>query len=199
MNFADYYHLFSQKKEHFWMNDTSLIDCLKRNINYAIQFVTFSWQTSESKWPFTFYEHVQAFTEIDKELQQLKHHQPHTIAAANAAPVKSKIITVLSNHFLEVKIITVALTISVTLTISVFTDDSMDLSSAITAVQGKPISILRIKEICNKWKLCYYCKLQYSDKNIKECFNKKFSTLHLVDIDDISSVDGNVSLTAEKV
>ena len=35
MSFAKYYHLFSQKKERFWMDDASLIDCLKCNVNYA--------------------------------------------------------------------------------------------------------------------------------------------------------------------
>ena len=73
MSFAEYYHLFSQKKEHFWMNDTSLIDCLKCNINYAIQLTAFSWWGSDEKWPSIFYEYIQAFTETDEELQQLKH------------------------------------------------------------------------------------------------------------------------------
>ena len=75
----------------------------------------------------------------------------------------------------------------------------MNLSSAITAVQDKSISILKIKEICNKWKLCYYCKLQHLNKNAKECLNKKFSIFCFVDIDDISSVDENVSLTVGEV
>ena len=83
--------------------------------------------------------------------------------------------------------------------VSVPADDPMDLSSAITAVQGKPIFTSEIKEICNKWKLCYYCKLQYSGKNAKECLNKKFSAFHLVDIDDISSVDGGVFIAVGKV
>ena len=34
MSFAEYYHLFSQKKEHSWIDNASLIDCLKRNVNY---------------------------------------------------------------------------------------------------------------------------------------------------------------------
>ena len=75
----------------------------------------------------------------------------------------------------------------------------MDLSSAIAAVQSKSIFILKIKEICNKWKLCYYCKLQHLNKNVKKYLNKKFSTLCFVDINDISSVDGDVPLTAGKV
>ena len=73
MSFAKYYHLFSQKKECFWMNNASLIDCLKHNVNYVTQLAAFSWQGSDRKWLSTFYEYVQAFTETDKELQQLKH------------------------------------------------------------------------------------------------------------------------------
>ena len=176
-----------------------MIDCLKRNINYFTQFATFSWQILKGKQPFTFYKYVQIFTKTDKELQQFKHCQPHTIAAASAASVKPKTATTSSNYSLEAKTIIVASTIPVTSIISVLIDDFMNLSSAITAVQGKSISILRIKEICNKWKLYYYCKLQHSNKNAKEYLNKKFSTLHLVDINDISSVDEDVPLTAGKV
>ena len=33
-NFADYYNLFYQKKEYSLMKYFSLIDCLKRNVNY---------------------------------------------------------------------------------------------------------------------------------------------------------------------
>ena len=134
MSFADYYHLFNQKKEYFQMNDAFLIDCLKRNINYATQFITFSWQTSEGKWPFIFYKHVQAFTEINKELQQFKHCQPCTIAAASATSVKLKTATALSNHFSGVKTIIITSTIPVTSAVSVPADDFINLSSAITAV-----------------------------------------------------------------
>jgi len=40
-NFVDYYNLFYQKKEHSLMKDFSLIDCLKRNVNYFIQVIIF--------------------------------------------------------------------------------------------------------------------------------------------------------------
>ena len=55
------------------MNDASLVDCLKRNVNYVTQLTAFSWQGSDEKWLSIFYEYVQAFTETDEELQQLKH------------------------------------------------------------------------------------------------------------------------------
>ena len=116
------------------MNNTSLINCLKRNVNYVTQFVTFFWQISKSKWLFIFYKHVQAFTETDEELQQFKHCQPYTVAAANAAPIKLKTATTSSNHSLGAKIITVTSTIPVIPAVSILTDDSMNLSSAIAAV-----------------------------------------------------------------
>ncbi len=42
-NFVDYYNLFYSKKECFLMKDFSLIDCLKRNVNYFTQVIVFFW------------------------------------------------------------------------------------------------------------------------------------------------------------
>ncbi len=42
-SFVDYYNLFYQKKECSLRKDFSLIDCLKRNVNYFIQIVIFFW------------------------------------------------------------------------------------------------------------------------------------------------------------
>ena len=50
------------------MNNVSLIDCLKCYINYVTQLAAFSWWGSDGKWPFIFYEYIQAFTETDEEL-----------------------------------------------------------------------------------------------------------------------------------
>ena len=68
-----------------------------------------------------------------------------------------------------------------------------------TIVQDKTLVTLEVKEICNKWKLYYYCKLQHSSKTAKKCFNKKSSSLRLVDLDDTSNVDEDVSLLTRKV
>ncbi len=40
-NFVNYYNLFYQKKKCSLMKDFSLIDCLKRNVNYFTQVITF--------------------------------------------------------------------------------------------------------------------------------------------------------------
>jgi len=40
-NFVDYYNFFYQKKECSLMENFSLIDCLKRNVNYFTQVIIF--------------------------------------------------------------------------------------------------------------------------------------------------------------
>ncbi len=81
-SFADYYNLFYQKKERSLMEDSSLIDCLKRNVNYSTQVAAFSWRNPDGTRPSTFHQWVQAFSDTDEELQQLKHRQPRSASAA---------------------------------------------------------------------------------------------------------------------
>ncbi len=76
--------------------------------------------------------------------------------------------------------------------------DPMDLSSAMATVKGQKLQTPGVREICNKWKLCYYCKLQHPGKNAQDCPNKSKSTLRLMRLDDNSS-DGGVSLPSENV
>ncbi len=73
-SFADYYNLFYQKKEHSLMKDFSLIDCLKRNVNYFTQVIILFWRNFNEIQSFIFHQWVQAFSDIDEEFQQLKHH-----------------------------------------------------------------------------------------------------------------------------
>ncbi len=73
-SFADYYNLFFQKKEYFLMKDFSLIDCLKCNVNYFTQVIIFFWRNLDETWSFIFHQWIQAFSDINEELQQLKHH-----------------------------------------------------------------------------------------------------------------------------
>ncbi len=82
-----------------------------------------------------------------------------------------------------------------------FLDESMNLSFVIIIIQNKTLIISEIKKICNKWKLCYYCKLQHSNKIVKECLNKKLFTLRIMNIydNDVVSIDEKVSLFARKV
>ncbi len=74
-SFVDYYNLFYQKKECFLMKDFSLIDCLKRNVNYFTQVIIFFWRNLDETRSFIFHQWVQAFSDINEEFQQLKHRQ----------------------------------------------------------------------------------------------------------------------------
>ncbi len=67
----------------------------------------------------------------------------------------------------------------------------MNLSFIIIIIQDKILIIFEIKKICNKWKLCYYCKLQHSSKIIKKYSNKKFFTLHIMNIYDSNVININ--------
>ena len=165
-----------------------------------------TWVESECRYEnstwWSVYQWVQAFFDIDEELQQLKHHQSHFVFIIILF-IKVKSIFALINNFLSSKIIisvTVVSTVSSFLSFS-FLDESMNLSFIINIIQDKTLIISEIKKICNKWKLYYYCKLQHSSKIIKECSNKKFFTLHIMNIydNDIISIDEKVSLLIRKV
>ncbi len=77
----------------------------------------------------------------------------------------------------------------------------MNLNFIIIIIQDKTLIISEIKKIYNKWKLCYYCKLQHSSKIAKECLNKKLFTLYIMNIynNDVVSIDEKVLLFAKKV
>ena len=201
-SFVDYYNLFYQKKECSLMKDFSLIDCLKRNVNYFIQVVIFFWWKFNETRSFIFHQWVQAFSDIDEELQQLKHRQSHFIFIIISF-IKVKNISASTSNSLSSKIIisvTVVSTVSSSLSLS-FLDESMNLSFVIVIIQDKILIISEVKKICNKWKLCYYCKLQHSSKIIKECSNKKLFTLRIMNIydSDVVSINEEVSLFAKKV
>ncbi len=194
MSFAEYYLLFCQKKDRFALEDASLIDCMKRNVSYITQLIVFFWRIIESKKLFIFSKYVQAFLKIDEELQQLKHRQSRiTISSFISSKLKFFTISIINSSSSKSILI-----VPVVFAASSEDDELMNLSSAMTAVQGKILAISEVKDICNKWKLCYYCKLQHPSKTVKECSNKKFFTLRVTDMNDDVSIDDDVSLFARK-
>ncbi len=201
-SFVNYYNFFYQKKEYSLMKNFSLIDCLKRNVNYFTQVIAFFWRNLDETQSFIFHQWVQAFFDIDEELQQLKHHQSRFVFIIILF-IKVKSIFALTSNFLNSKIIisvTVVLTVSLSLSF-LFLDDSMNLSFVIIIIQDKTLIVSEIKKICNKWKLCYYCKLQHLSKIIKECSNKKFFTLHIMNVydSDVININEEILLFARKV
>ena len=199
LSFAEYYNLFYQKKKRSLMKNASLIDCMKRNVNYFTQMIVMFWRIQNDHKSTIFQEYAQIFAEIDEELQQFKHRQSRITTTIVVVFTKSKIFSISINNFLRSKLIIVVFVVFVASVVFVMIDDSMNLSSAMTIVQDKTLVTSKVKEICNKWKLCYYCKLQHSSKIAKKCFNKKSSFLRLVDLDDTSSIDENISLSTRKV
>jgi len=201
-SFVDYYNLFYQKKECSLMKDFLLIDCLKCNVNYFTQVVVFFWRNLNETRSFIFHQWVQAFSDINEELQQLKHRQSHFIFIIISF-IKVKSTSASTSNSLSSKIITSVTVISTvfsSLSFS-FLNESMNLSFVIVIIQDKILIVSEIKKICNKWKLCYYCKLQHSSKIAKECSNKKFFTLHIMNVydSDIVSIDEEVLLFTRKV
>ena len=201
-SFVNYYNLFYQKKECSLMKNFSLIDCLKRNVNYFIQVVVFFWRNLNETRSFIFHQWIQAFSDIDEELQQLKHRQSRFVFVI-VSFVKVKSISASISNSLSSKIVisvTVVSTVSSSLSFSSL-DESMNLSFVIVIVQDKTLIVSEIKKICNKWKLCYYCKLQHSSKIAKEWSNKKLFTLRIMNVydSDVVSIDEEVSLSARKV
>ena len=184
------------------MKDFSLIDCLKRNVNYFTQFVIFFWWNLDETQSFIFHQWIQAFSDIDEELQQLKHHQSHFVFIIILF-IKVKNVSASISNFLSSKIIisvTVISTVSSSLSFSSL-DESMNLSFVIVIIQDKTLIVSEVKKICNKWKLCYYCKLQHLSKITKECSNKKLFTLRIMNIydSDVVSINEEVSLFVRKV
>ncbi len=201
-SFVNYYNLFYQKKECSLMKDFLLIDCLKRNVNYFTQVIVLFWWNFDETRLFIFHQWVQAFSDIDEELQQLKHHQSCFIFII-VLFIKVKSISALTSNSLSSKIITsvtVVSTISLSLSLSSF-NESMNLSFVIVIIQDKILIVSEVKKICNKWKLCYYYKLQHLSKIIKECSNKKLFTLRIMNVynSDVININEEISLSARKI
>ena len=58
LSFEEYYNLFTQKKERSGMEDASLIDAMRSNVNYATQAAAISWRKTDGSRPVTFDDHV---------------------------------------------------------------------------------------------------------------------------------------------
>ena len=79
MPFHEYYHKFCQKKERSRIDDPSLLDCLRHNINYSTQIAAFNWRDTYGRSPVTFDNHIKAFSECNAKIAQLKYRQPKSI------------------------------------------------------------------------------------------------------------------------
>ena len=175
--FLEYYQLFCQKKDRSGMDDPTLVDCYKRNVNYQLQLASLPRVTADGPRPITFADYTQIFMLVDEELRQLQHRLPRSTNNTTTGP-KSRTVT----------------PSPIPSPSAAVGGDPMDLSAAIATVQGKPLTTPGVKDICIKWKLCFYCKQQHPGKSAKDCPNRRGSSLYVIDRDDTASIDGGVPL-----
>ena len=192
MSFVKYYQLFYQKKDHSGMKEALLINCFKRNVTYTVQQQLISYRNSDGTKSIIFQDHVNTYLDIDNRIQQLRHWQPKFIITLTASGKlkfsQSSSVSVLKSA------ITVSV-VSVTSAVAAVAGNPMDLNSAMAVISGKSLSVSGVRDICNKWNLCFYCKKKHPGKNAKECLNKKsLFSLHVVDLDDNLSTDSEVSV-----
>lgn len=69
MSFEEYYNFFAQKKKKSRMKDASLIDAIKKNVNYATQTLALNWQKRNSSDLITFHNHVELWSQTDWNLR----------------------------------------------------------------------------------------------------------------------------------
>ena len=195
MPFDEYWNLFCQKKERSRMDESSLIDCLKRNVSYSTQTAAWSWRTSLGQRPSTLLEHAMAFKEMDDEMRQLKHRQPRQAqatagAGSNSQAAKPRSTPNPSNSPLGTRNAPVAPVAPVLSSVG----EPMDLSSAMATVKGQKLTNPGVKDICMKWNLCFYCKLQHPGKDAKDCPNKGKSNFRLMNLEATPGPEGGVLL-----
>ena len=192
---------FLLSKEKAFSNEQRFFNWLfekKRHLRHSTRRLF--WWTFEERRLFIFQEYVQVFIEIDEKLQQLKYRQSRFVVSIIAFHFsKLKFFIVFNVDFLNIKFVVSIFIVVVTSIISFVINNFMNLNFAMTIVQNKTLFISKMKKICNKWKLCYYCKIQHSSKIVKKCLNKKFFNFRLVDLNDNVNIDENISLFARKV
>ena len=173
MSFDEYYNLFIQKKERSCMEEASLIDAMKTNVNYATQAAAIAWRKPDGSFPSTFQDHVDMWSSVDWQLRQIKHRHPraaNTTATSSSASARRHPATTASGAAKPTASSPAAALPAPAATMP--PGDPMDLSEAMAAVKGKSTKVPSVKEICNAWNLCYYCKLQHPGKTAANCPNK---------------------------
>ena len=198
LSFEEYYNNFLAQQLKSNMGNDDLLDCFRKNVRYDLQDRAMNWRFDDGRRPVFFEDYIEAYRDIDSRLAQIKYNQPRQTNAAQTSAASTRPRTTplqaTSSRIPTTSIPVVAVTPAATPVVSLGGGEPMDLSAAIAAVQGKSTKIPGIRELCSKWNLCFYCKLQHSG-GAKECPNKKTTNLRTVDFDDTVSIDGGVTLS----
>ena len=171
-SFDEYHFLFEQKRAKSQMEDASLIDCMRQNVNYSTQSNAITWRMPGTNLsPVSYADHVKMWSEVDRSTRQIKHYLPKQVNSSSAnssnssskknnapapAPAAAAITTTTyANVAKAPKPASAAAPLAFA---PVPAGDPMDLSTAMAAVKGRSTKVDRVKDICDKWNLCYYCK-----------------------------------------
>ena len=181
LTFEEYYNLFSQKKERSKMEDASLIDAMKANINYSTQTAAIHYRVpGTNQEPVTFDEHVAMWAQTDRKIRQIRHISPRQASGASISNSSTKkgasvatTTAVVRSPAPRSSTIVVAPAVTPAAVPSLPAGDPMDLSSAMAAVKGQSLKVPGVKEICEQWRLCFYCKQSHPGKTAIDCPNKK--------------------------
>ena len=187
LSFEEYYNLFAQKKDRSKMEDASLIDAMKSNINYVIQAAAVHYRVPGTNLePVTFDQHVAMWLNTDRKIRQIKHLAPNNRTIPTS--------TTTSSQRKDNATITLAAPLARTPDIpsapvpTSSIGDPMELSQAMAAVKGKSLKTEGMRDICDKWNLCHYCKQKHPGKTAIDCPNKK-SSLRSSDTTSISELE----------
>ena len=144
------------------MEDASLVDTLKRNVNYQTQLSAISWRTPiGNRKPSTFKKYVQAFKETNNNIRQLKHRIPKqaiSTARSSILATKPKATTTNRTNLLGQKTTPTVSIIPIAVN-PLLAGEPIDLSSAIATIKGYKLNEPGVRDIYNKQKLYYYYKL----------------------------------------
>ena len=144
------------------------------------------------------------YSEIDRQLRKIKYRLPRQTNTPSTSGSNFRSNTRKPPVHAATANTTVAPAVFTPAVVPVSSGNPMDLSSTIAAVKGKKTSELGVRDICNRFDLCYYCKLQYPGKKARECPNKRIKENQLrsstiTDIDNIESICGGVTVNAGNV
>lgn len=65
MSFEEYYNFFAQEKEKSQIENISLIDAMKRNVNYSTQTSVLNWQKRDGLGPVILHDHIEMWSQTN--------------------------------------------------------------------------------------------------------------------------------------
>ena len=182
LSFEEYNTLFSQKKDRSRMEDASLIDAMKANINYSVQTAAVHYRVPGTNLePITFDEHVAMWLSTDRKIRQIRHLAPKATTPATSAPANRRNGTNLPAAPFPRTVVTGTVTPSIPTPAFPPAGDPMDLSQAMAAVKGQSLKTEGVRKICENWNLCFYCKLQHLG-SASDCPNKPTKRLRNMEV-----------------